>query len=179
LTGDLNDVAAGTNKQIVWNARAEMVEYNGDITFELRAVPIVAQLSVKTPSGVKKGKATTINYEGVAPGENVKLELVKGGVVVNQIGNTSDQFKHTWSVPIDVDKASDYQVRLTAGTRTTTSGSFAIKPKSKAWMYIVPAVVVTGVVIFLVTKPKKGGGGGEEPGSTDLPSPPEISPNDD
>lgn len=171
VSGDINDVTPGTNKKIVWNARGEMVEYNGDVTFELRADPIVASLAVKTPTGVKKGKTTTITYEGVAPGENVKLELVKSGVVVNQIGTTTDQFKYAWTVPADVDKASDYQVRLTAGSRTTTSGSFAIKPKSKAWMYIVPAVVVTGVVVFLVAKPKKGGGtNGDE---NDLPLPPD------
>jgi hypothetical protein len=175
VSGDINDVTPGTNKKIVWNARGEMVEYNGDVTFELRADPIVASLSVKTPTGVKKGKTTTINYEGIAPGENVKLELIKSGVVVNQIGTTSDQFKYTWTVPIDVDKASDYQVRLTAGTRTTNSGSFAIKPKSKAWMYIVPAVVVTGVVVFLVTKPKKSSGGTDN--ENDLPLPPDPTSN--
>lgn len=166
VTGDLNDVTGGTGKRIEWNARGEMVEYTGDITFELRADPIIVPLTVKTPSGVKKGKTIKINYSGVASGESIKLDLIKSGVVVNQVGNTSDPSQYTWSVPIDVEKGSDYQIRLTAGSRTTTSGSFSIKPKSKAWMYIVPAVVVTGVVVFLVTKPKKSD-------NKDLPSPPD------
>jgi len=165
VSGDVNEVTPGTGKRIEWNAKGEIVDYNGDITFELRADPIAAALSLKTPSGVKKGKVATISYQGVAPGESVKLELVKSGVVVNQVGVTSDPSKYTWTVPIDVDKGSDYQIRLTTGTRSTTSGSFSIKPKTKAWIYIVPAVVVTGVVVFLVTRPKST--------EKDLPTPPE------
>jgi hypothetical protein len=167
VTGDVNEVRAGTNKKITWDAKGEMVEYKGDITFELRADPILATLAVKTPSGVKKGKGTTIKYEGVAPGENVKLELIKGGVVVNQIGSTTDPSSYHWNVPVDVEKASGYQVRLTAGTRTTTSGSFAIKQKIKTWMYVVPAAVVVGAVVFIVAKPKSGSG------AKDLPEPPD------
>jgi hypothetical protein len=167
VTGDLNDVTPGTGRRIEWNARNEMVEYTGDVTFELRADPMTIPLSVKTPTGVKKGKSTTINYEGVISGENVKLELIKSGVVVNQVGTTTDPARYTWTVPVDVDKASDYQIRLTAGTRTTTSGSFSIKQKLKPWMYIVPVVVVTGVVVFLLVKPKKSGN------DNDLPTPPE------
>lgn len=166
ISGDIHDVTAGKNKRIEWNAKGEMVEYSGDITFELRAEPIIAPLTVKTPTGVKKGKTATINYDGVVPGEVAKLELIKAGVVVNQIGSSNDPSKYTWTVPIDVDKATDYQIRLTSGARTTTSGPFSIKAKSKAWMYIVPAVVVTGVVVFLVTKPKN------SDGSKELPTPP-------
>lgn len=165
VTGDISDVTPGTGKRIEWNAKNEMVEYSGDITFELRADPIVAALSVKTPSGVKKGKTATINYSGVAPGESVKLDLIKGGVVVNQVGTTSDPSKYTWSVPVDVEKSSDYQIRITAGGRTANSSSFAIKPKSKMWMYIVPAVVVVGVVAVLASK--------KDGGAKELPTPPE------
>jgi hypothetical protein len=167
VSGDITDVTPGPGKRIEWNAKSEMVEYSGDVTFELRADPVVAALAVRTPTGVKKGKTATINYEGVMSGESVKIELVRNGVAVNQVGTTSDPYKYSWSVPLDVEKGSDYQVRITAGSRTATSGSFAVKSKSKAWMYIVPAVVVTGVVVFLVTKPKSGGG------SKDLPTPPD------
>lgn len=173
VSGDVNEVTAGNGKRIEWNAKGEMVEYSGDITFELRADPIappVAPLSVKTPSGVKKGKTATISYEGVAPGENVKLELVKSGLVVNQIGNTSDPGRYVWAVPSDVEKGSDYQVRITAGSRTANSGSFSVKKKTSPLVYIIPGVVVVGVVVFLVTRsdPDEGGGG-----SKDLPEPPD------
>jgi len=168
VSGDVSDVTPGPGKRIEWNAKNEIVEYSGDVTFELRADPIIAGLVVRTPTGVKRGKPTTINYEGVAPGESVKIELVRNGVAVNQVGTTSDPSKYSWTVPLDVEKGSDYQMRVTAGSRTATSGSFAVKSKSKAWMYIVPAVVVTGVVVFLVTKPKSSG-------AKDLPTPPDPS----
>ena len=167
ISGDVNDVTPGTGKRIIWNARVEMVEYSGDVTFELRADPVAMALTVKTPTSVKKGKSATINYEGVAAGENVKLELIKSGVVVNQVGNTSDPSKYTWTVPADIEKASDYQIRLTAGNRTATSGSFPIKAKTKPIFYIIPAAVVVGLVVILATK----GGGGKK--SKDLPSPPD------
>jgi len=168
ISGDVNDVTPGTGKRIEWNARGEMVEYTGDVTFELRADLIAVPLTVKAPSSAKLGKTVTINYSGIAPGENVKLDLIKGSVVVNQIGNTSDPSKYTWSVPFDVAKGSDYQIRLTSGTRTTTSGSFAIKPKIKRIYYIIPAaVVVVGVVVLVALKPK----------NDDLPTPPELPSN--
>jgi hypothetical protein len=166
VSGDVTNVIPGTNKRIEWNARAEMVDYSGDITFELRADLVAATLTVRTPSGVKRGKTATITYEGVTQGQNVKLELIKSGVVVQQVGTTSDPSTYKWTVPADVNKASDYQIRLTAGSRTATSGSFAIRSKSRALIYIIPAVVVTGVVVFLATKPKKNP-------VHDLPTPPE------
>ncbi len=167
LSGDVNEVTAGTGKKIEWNAKGEMVEYSGDITFELRADPVAVPLTVKTPSGAKKGKAVTISYEGVAPGENVKLDLMKGGVVVNQIGTTSDPARYVWTVPSDATKGSDYQVRLTAGSRVTNSGSFSVKSKTSPLVYIIPGVVVVGAIIFLVTRDKDDGGSGE------LPTPPD------
>lgn len=173
VTGDVNEVTAGTGKRIEWNAKGEMVEYSGDITFELRAEPVAPQqtqtpLSVNTPSGVKKGKTTSITYQGVASGENVRLELVKGGVVVNQIGNTTDPSRYNWTVPSDVPKGSDYQVRLTAGARAATSGPFTVKKKMSPLVYIIPGVVVVGVVVFLVTR-------GDD--SEDLPEPPDPNEN--
>jgi hypothetical protein len=171
VSGDLADVIPGPGKRIIWNAKVEMVEYSGDVTFELRADPVVAALSVKKPGSVKKGKTVVINYTGVVPGENVKLDLVKGGVVVNQVGVTTDPNKYSWSVPFDVEKASDYQIRLTTGARTATSTPFSVKPKTKALVYIIPAAVVVGVVVFLVTKSSGG------KGSKDLPSPPDPADN--
>ncbi|MEI9920291.1 MAG: Ser-Thr-rich GPI-anchored membrane family protein [Bacteroidota bacterium] len=167
VTGDLNDVVPGTGKRIIWNAKAEMVEYSGDVTFELHADLIAAPLTVRQPGSMKKGKTVTINYSGVNPGESVKLDLVKAGVVVNQIGTTTDPYKYTWTVPADAEKGSDYQVRLTSGARTATSNPFSVKSKTKALVYIIPAAVVVGVVAFVATK---GGGGG---GSKDLPTPPD------
>lgn len=168
VSGDVTEVTPGTGKRIVWNARSEMVEFTGDITFELRADPIVQALTVKTPSGVKKGKTATINYTGVNAGDNAKLELIRSGIVVNLIGTTNEPSKYSWHVPIDVDKGSDYQIRLTAGGRVVTSGNFAIKQKIKPIWIIIPAAVVTGVVVFLLVKPKK-----SSSKNNDLPTPPE------
>lgn len=169
VTGDLTDVPPGIGKRIIWNARAEMVEYTGDVTFELQADLVGAALSVKKPGTVKKGKSVTINYSGVNPGESVKLDLTKGGVVVNQIGVTTDPAKYTWAVPFDVEKGSDYQIRLTTGARSATSSPFSVKSKTKAIVYIIPAAVVVGVGVFLATKSS----GGKK--SKDLPTPPDPS----
>ncbi len=167
VTGDLNEVKPGTGKRIVWNTRNEITSYSGDITFELRADPIALPLSVKTPGGVKKGKATTITWEGTT-GESVQLDLVKNGTVVNQIGRTNDLSKYVWSVPADLEKGSGYQVRLTANGRTVSSDSFSVKSKVKPIYFIIPGAVVVGAVVFLAAK---GGGGG----ANDLPVPPDVA----
>ncbi len=169
VTGDLNNVTGGTGKRIEWNAKEELVDYNGDITFELRADPIIVPLAIKTPSSAKRGKNLKITYSGVAPGENVKIDLLRNGVVVNQVGNTTNPSIYTWSVPTDVEKGSDYSLRITAGNRTASSGSFPVKNKIKVWMIAVPAVVVVGVVVLLSS-------GKSKDKEKDLPTPPD--PND-
>jgi hypothetical protein len=58
-------------------------------------------------------------------------------------------------------------VRITtAGGQTATSGSFSIKSKTSPLVYIIPGVVVVGVVVFLVTQKK-------DNGPEDLPTPPD------
>ncbi len=172
ISGDVNDVTPGTNKKIEWNAKSEMVEFTGDITFELRADPIIANLSVTKPNSVRQGTATTIYYSGVAPGESVKLELMRDGTVVNNLGNSTSPSNYTWNVPPEIQKGSNYQIKITAGTRTATSDPFDLggeKKKIKAkWIIIPAAAIVGGVVIFLVTRPK-----GSK--SKDLPTPPDPS----
>jgi hypothetical protein len=172
ISGDVNDVTPGTGKKIEWNAKSEMVEYSGDITFELRADPIFAAITINKLTGVRQGNSTSINYSGVAPGETVKVELMRDGTVINNLGNSNSPSNYTWNVPAEIQSGSNYQIKLTAGLRTATSDPFDVsgaKKKIKTkWIIIPAAAVVAGVVIFLVTRPK-------ESKSKDLPTPPDPS----
>src|SRR5262249_50066808 len=96
-------------------------------------------ITVVTPNGGESwGKGTTqmIRWTyAAAAGTQVKIDLLKGGVFNSTIAaktsiGLSGAGSFNWSIPITIDKGSDYQVRVTSlsdATFTDTSdGVFGI-----------------------------------------------------
>jgi hypothetical protein len=96
-------------------------------------------ITVTTPNGGQSwrpGSAYTIwwTYTG-DPGANVKIELLKNGVlngtVVNStpVGNNGSGY-YTWTIPSGQASGTDYRIRITSdGSYTDTSDkNFKIQP---------------------------------------------------
>src|SRR5687768_13742711 len=96
ISGDAglhNELLAGYGKRIEWEAKSELKEFDGDITFEIRAQVIAAPLKVIGPTigaSHRRGKSMDIQWKGGRPGELLKLELLKGGSMVTNIGEISN-----------------------------------------------------------------------------------------
>lgn len=178
ITGDAglhNELLAGYGKRIEWNAKSELKEFDGEITFEIRAQVLAAPLRVIGPAiGArhKRGKSMDIQWKGGMPADLVKLELLKGGSVVSQIGEISNTTSYTWTIPKKITSGADYQVKLTASGTVVTSDIFKIKKRTPLIVKALP-VFAAGAIAFVILS-NGGGPGSEDPVErNELPSPPE------
>lgn len=167
VTGDVGPgVKAGTGKRIVWDAQAEMGSYRGSVSFEVEAV-LVAPLTFKsTVPTSKPGANVSLLWRGGDQRQNVKIELLKGGEVVSEVGSVSNKGMYDWQVP-KLKGGKDYALRLVNGNESVTSEPFAIKSKVPVWVWVGVPVVVAGVLLI----PKSSS---DNPTTDRLPGPPSI-----
>ena len=107
----------------------------------------------------------------------IQIELMKANNLSRSIGTTSNTGLYNWTIPKDVSKGADYQVRMyDINDRTNTeilSSNFTMKGKGGAGKIIIPLLAVgAGVGVLLAL----GGDGDPDPDPdpvvTDLPTPP-------
>jgi hypothetical protein len=176
VLGDVGpNVSGGLNRQVQWNAAAELGTFNGDVTFRLRGELIVVPYSFVAPAeggSVRRGKEAQIKWNGGAAGQQVKLDVIQNGSVVNTIAaGTSNTGEFVWQVPSDMQKGA-YNVRLTAGTQTIQSGTFKVKAKIPLLLKVSP-LIVAGIIIIVLPKdkPTTPGTGSEDSDLPDAPGP--------
>lgn len=175
VTGDVgNSVHPGVNKRVEWSVEAELTSYNGDISFELRGVPNAMKLSFRSPvagRSVKRGKKTEVVWQGGSSSQLVRINLFKDEQLISPVAETNNTGKYTWTVPKKLKKGT-YQLKLTSGSETISSGGFKIKKRTPFIVKMLPIVAVAGAVYFLMPgeTPDDGGGGG--PTDEDLPDAP-------
>jgi hypothetical protein len=171
VSGDIGrGIGAGENKRIIWYARNELGDFKGDISFEVRAEVIATFVQTNQFNSVKRGKSIPITWRGGNNSQDVKVELLKGGVIESVIATTSNNGSYSWSIPSKEKVGSDYQIRLTNGKETVVSSSFSIKHKVPTLVKILPVAVI-GVVVVLVTGKSKSS---TEDAKTNLPTPPDL-----
>jgi hypothetical protein len=171
VTGDVGrdrEISGGANKRIEWSAKSELKDFIGDVTFEVRAEVVAASFIFQRPSlgsKVKRGKTADIIWQGGVPGENVRLDLLKDGTVINQIASTQNSLRYSWPVPKSMDKGKGYQIRLSGESGTVVSGTFGIKSKTPFIVKALPfLLIVGGGAAWWFTKPP--------PPPEELPEPP-------
>lgn len=174
VTGDVGrdrEIPGGPHKRIEWSAKSELRDFSGDVTFEVRAEVVAAAFHVQHPSlgsKVKRGKTTQITWQGGTPGENVRLDLLKGGAVVSQIASTRNSQNYTWAIPKSVAKGNNYQIRLSGESGSAMTGNFSIKSKVPFIVKALPVLAVGAAAYFIFS-------GDKPPKTTDLPAPPQYT----
>lgn len=196
VKGDVGngELAPGLQKRVEWDAKTDLKEFSGTVTFEVRGqiiAPTVTQSEknvtnrVTTPAGPvplafkgpsvgskhKRGKSMEVTWQGGSPGDGITLDLLKGGMLVKTMGQTTNGGRYSWIIPKDMGKGSDYQIRLTSNGNTLQSGNFRITPKTPFIVKVLPVLAVGGVAYFLLQGNDKGKDKDTTP-STDLPTPP-------
>jgi len=180
VTGEVGEnVSPGTGKRIFWNYKEELpVGFDQEITFKIEAklpIPILPFQFVKpmSGSGFRRGKTGVVQWTGGQSSDRVRLELLKNGQRVSNLAQIPNRQTYNWQIPAEMDKAKDYQIRLTAvgdPSRKITSDLFPIKNKIPLALIVVPAAVVVGVVGVLLSG---GGNGGPDNGANgdEIPDP--------
>lgn len=173
VAGDIGkNVNAGLNRQVQWNAAAELGTYSGDIVFRLRGEPMPVPFSFTSPkSSVRRGKNAQVKWSGGPVGQQVKLDVVQNGSVVNTISTgTSNSGEFTWQVPADLPKGA-YNLRITSGAETAQSSTIKVKSKLPLLLIAAPIIVV-GIIIAVLPKKDKDDPGGGGSASDELPDAP-------
>lgn len=166
VSGDVGQgVREGKGKRIVWEARTEIGNFKGQLTFEVEAI-LVAPLTLKSDvTSTKRGGSIPVSWRGGDQHQNVKIELLKGGTVVSALGTVQNNGAFAWQVSSNQKTGSDYTLRLVCGSETATSATFSIKPKIPMWVKIAVPAVIVGVLLI----PKS-----ETTTDDRLPAPPSI-----
>jgi hypothetical protein len=171
--GGSSELFPGLGKRIEWNAKSELKEFDGDITFEVRAdvISMVRFVGPSLGTKVKRGKNVDISWKGIGSSQVVKLELLKGGYTISGIGETSNRSTYSWTIPKSAIKGKDYQIKLTTSNTTITSDVFTVKSRTPFIVKVLPFLVAGGVAAVLLA-PGDEGGENIEPQNNDLPEPP-------
>lgn len=118
--------------------------------------PPVSSITVTSPNGGEtwmRGTTKTISWTSSgSPGANVKIELLKGGVlnstIVSSTPNGGSGGSYSWNIPADQTLGDDYKIKVTSTSNSeyndTSDNNFRISN------YIPPAASIT------VTSPNGG-----------------------
>jgi hypothetical protein len=171
-------IKGGKDQVIIWKAREELVNFRGQVVFEVRATMLGGYYSVTQPgstSKFKKGKLMTINWTGGTQGERVKIELIQSNHTRATISEgVSNQGNYIWTVPKDIKPSKGYQVKISNTADVISQGiskAFAIKGKSAAAFILIPVLAAGGGAAYYLSQ---NGGENKPPvdGTQALPLPP-------
>lgn len=164
------DVAAkrvlpGSNKTIKWRVLDELKTFDGEISFEIRAVPAIPLFSkiMSSAAKVKRGKEITITWAGGLPKEQVTVELVSGDQTV-PASITDNNGRLLFSVPKKM-KTGTYTIHLSQAGEITTGNVVAVQPRIPLLLKVLPVVVVGSVIALLPKSP------------SEFPEPPDLTGN--
>ncbi len=167
VSGDVgNDIAPGTNRTILWQAKDELGNYSGNLTFEVRGSVIAATqtgpqpltfTSPKVNDAFKIGKSMNILWQGGIPNNDVKLELFQNDIRLRNIGTSPNRGNYSYSVPTDL-KGDGFAIKLfnlSDPNASVLSGSFKIRGKTPVYIKLIPVGVAAGVGVALLLGGKK------------------------
>jgi hypothetical protein len=154
VSGDVgSNRQSGVANRIVWDVGLDLGEYKGTLTFRVSADPLPMAYEFTKPAlstSYRRGKQASISWNGGMVSENVTIELLNNGNVVQQISNARNSGIQNWAIPKGMAKGSGYQLRLRSSNgQTINSNNFSIKSKVPLALKVAP-VVIAGLVIALL-----------------------------
>jgi len=164
VKGDIGpEIKPGTGRKVEWNIREELGGYKGKISLEIRGkvyIPFVKLQNFDTEKSYKRGKSYSMSWK---PGNSnpINIELYKGGQRISGEMNQPNNGGHTFYVPAQAQKGSDYRLKITDTKNSEDvlyTSNFHVKPKVPLLVKILPVLAIGGVAAAL------GGGGGDDGG---------------
>jgi hypothetical protein len=170
VSGDVGEeIAAGKGKSIDWDIAQELVAFEGDLTFEVRALITFSPIDVTFPDqgSIRRGTTQQITWLGSNLSEYVDIELFRDDKKVSTIARTQNDGSHAWTIPQDVKAGQGYTVKVssTSSTQFDQGDYFSIRRRVPLLLKVVPAALIVPAVILILDD----GGSGPEI----LPRPPD------
>lgn len=155
------------NLQLIWDAQKELKNFQGNVQLEIRGtVTYVPVHTDNQPIKAKHDKSTTISWDGGEPQNQIRIELIKSGQVIQSLGQVSNSGRYNWVVPDDVPKGAGYSIRLSnvdnPGESTETT-AFKVGGKVGLAVKLLPvAALVVGGGIYAITSIDPSSDGNEQ-----------------
>ena len=148
------DVEAGINKFIDWDISRELVAFDGELVFEVRAKLTFTPIMVSYPENTKlaRGKQHLVSWQGTNTSENVDIQLYRNGSRITTIASTINDGFYEWDVPSSMKPGKGYSLRIssTSSSQSDTGEEFSIKRKIPMLLKLVPIAIITPVVISIL-----------------------------
>ena len=149
VTGDVGGgQAEGKGKRIEWDAKSELGNYKGELSFEVRAEVIAAFALKHEVISAKRGKSVQLDWRGGSKNQEVKIELLKEGAVQGVVGTVGNKGTYNWTITSSEKTGAGFQLRFVNGKETVTTQPFSIKHKIPLVVKVLPFVAV-GVIVAL------------------------------
>lgn len=155
VSGDVGvDIAVGTNKKLLWNARKEFGEdFDEDISLELKGnyyVPFITMTGIKEGREFKRGKSYDLVWSG-GRGDNILLfQLYKNGNIIKDFEERANTGNTKFTIPRDISPGDHYQLKISDANNSDEvvfTEEFVVKRKYPLFMQI-GAGVIAGVGIY-------------------------------
>jgi hypothetical protein len=150
VTGDLIKVRPGPGRSILWKPPANLDNFNGQLSFELRG-DIVKDLSfVGLSRKLKRGKPTTVQWQGGRATDNIRIEFQSSGGIPVWSSTVRNDHRIEWVPPAKTKTGPGYTYKLTTADGTVVSSEIKVKPKvSRAW-FLIPPLLAAGAYMYLI-----------------------------
>ncbi len=178
VKGDIGpEVKPGTGRKVEWSIREELGGYKGKISLEIRGkvyIPFVKLQNFDTEKSYKRGKSYSMSWK---PGNTnpINIELYKGGQRISGEMNQPNNGGHTFYVPAQAKKGSDYRLKITDTKNSEDvlyTSEFKIKPKVPLVVKVLPILAIGAAATTLGGG--GGGGGGTDPVDDTIPGVPAL-----
>ena len=143
VSGDVGKaLTEGRKKKIEWDAKTELGNYTGDLSFELRVIVIAALAVQSRATSIKRGKELELNWRGGAANQDVKIELLQSGATIGTIGIVPNTGSWQWPVPANQSVGNDFQLRLVNGRESVVTEPFSIHHKIPTLLKAAPLALL-------------------------------------
>ena len=154
VTGDVGEeITAGNGKTIDWDISQELVAFEGDLTFEVRALITFSPIEVTAPAqgSMRRGTTHDISWLGSNLSEYVDIELFRDDKKVRTIARTQNDGSFSWTIPIDVKPGQGYTVKVssTSSTQFDQGGYFSIRRKVPLVLKALPVALIVPAIVIL------------------------------
>lgn len=153
VTGDVGEeISPGSGKIITWEARQELGDYKGNISFKIKArfVPIIEFANISYY--FRRGKSYQINWRIGTSQDHIQFQLYKGDELVYDLGQIPNTGSWNWQIPINQYTGKGFRIKAIALNKTAYSADFRIWPKTPRILINLPIAIGVGVLTNILVK---------------------------
>ncbi|HLF32870.1 MAG TPA: hypothetical protein VI583_01455 [Cyclobacteriaceae bacterium] len=157
VSGDVGpNIRPGNDKKITWNAKADIINFTGTIEFRIKAAvqySPLGKLAIAGSPRLKRGKAYQVTWEGGEPEDILTLELYGKEKRIYLIPDLKNTGAYDWAVPKNIRPGNRYKFMMRPGNDPnsgTVSETFKIKRRMPRVLFVVPAMVLAGGIIYYI-----------------------------